>query len=360
MKLQKTVLIGISGGVDSSVAALLLQKQGYRVVGAFMKNFSDTKNKYTGECQWIEEKQMAERICALIGIELIMIDYEKEYKKTVIEPMIKSYSRGFTPNPDVDCNNQIKFPALWEKAQEIRADYIATGHYAQIKKVKSEYRLLQGKDKTKDQSYFLYHLSQKDLEHTLFPLGNLTKTEVRQIAKKNHFPNHDKKGSKGICFVGKVNMQDFLSKHIKTKQGKVLDNAGNTLGSHSGASSYTIGQRVGPHIGINIEKPIGTEEKRWFVSSKRGNTLIIAPKEHASLKIKSIKIKKIHLLVSKIPKNNIKVRIRHLGQLISGKLVKNKSLFSFIFSKPQLGIAPGQDAVLYYKNQVLGGGEISL
>lgn len=364
MKNKKTVLIGMSGGVDSSVVALLLKNQGYNIIGIFMKNFSDTKNKLTNQCSWIEERNMAKKIAAMLNIPLITIDYEEKYKNKVINPMFKSYSKGLTPNPDTLCNKIIKFPALWKKARQLKADYIATGHYARIRKTKNKCQLLQGKDKTKDQSYFLHELSQSELSHILFPLGNSTKSQVRKIAKEHNFPNHNKPGTKGICFIGKINMLSFLRKNIKPKKGKILDTDGNLIGYHPGIMYYTIGQRVGPRLDFDTNKQFRNKfkDKLYIAEKRKGNILVIAPKNHPSLKRKKVIIKNLHLTnpKAKIPKANIKARIRHLGPLNPGKLIKQKDKFSFIFNKPLEGLAEGQSIVLYKGSQLIGGGEMRL
>ena len=357
---KKTILLGMSGGVDSSVAALLLKKQGYRVIGAFMKNFSDTKNEITGECSYLEDKKMAQKICALLKIPLIIIDSEKEYKSQVIKPMFKAYSKNLTPNPDTLCNKIIKFPILWKKANELQIDFIATGHYARTKKTSKGFELLSGKDKTKDQSYFLYQLSQKDLSHTIFPLGSLTKSQVRSIAKKNKFPNWNRHGTTGVCFVGNINFKSFLKKKIKKKPGKVISAEKNLVGSHPGAMYFTIGEKVGPKNGIIISDSYrNTNGGKLYIAGKKGNTLVIAPQNHPSLKKNRIIIKDFHLINknSKLS-GNIKARIRHLSKLESGKLKKTKGKLTFLLKKPLEGIAEGQAIVLYQGSKVLGGGEI--
>jgi len=361
MKLQKTVLLGMSGGVDSSVAALLLQKQGYKVIGAFLKVYSENKNKLTGECSYIDDYKMAQKIASILKIKLIFLDFEKQYKESVLNPMFNSYSRNLTPNPDIACNKIIKFPLLWEEARKLKCDYIATGHYAQIKKTKSGFHLLSGKDKTKDQSYFLAELTQKDLQNTLFPLGALKKEKVRQIAKEHKFPNWERHGTTGICFVGQVAMHDFLKQRIKEKAGNVLSPNNEVIGTHKGSSYYTIGQKIGPHIGIEVNKPKGTETKRWYVAEKHGNTIIAAPEGHPLLSKKQIALIKFHLInpKEKIPPS-LKARIRHLGQLHPGKLTKKNNKYHFVFNKPVEAIAEGQYLVLYHKNRVVGSGEIRI
>lgn len=354
---QKTVILGMSGGVDSSVAAFLLKKQGYKVIGAFMKNFSDTKNPMTGECAWVEEKKMAQKIASILNIPLITFDFEKEYKKQVIVPMFKSYGKGMTPNPDMACNKIIKFPLLWKEAKKLKADYIATGHYAGIKRTKKGFALLAGKDKTKDQSYFLSQLSQSDLSHTLFPLANLTKSEVRQIAKKHHFPNYSKKSTSGICFVGKQNMKSFLEKRIKNKEGNIISPDRKIIGKHPGIMYFTIGQRIGPRLGLIINKH--TSNKWYIAEKKKNNILVIAPKNHPLLKRQIIRIKSLHLIN---PREKIspllKARIRHLGSLNKGTFIKRLNSFYFKFSRPVQAIAEGQFIVLYHNNKVIASGEI--
>jgi tRNA-specific 2-thiouridylase len=360
-KQRKIVLLGLSGGVDSSVSAILLKKQGYKVIGAFMKCFSDTKDPITGECGWIKEKQMAQKIASKLKIPFITLDLEKQYKSQVILPMIKGYRNGKTPNPDIACNTIIKFPWLIEEAKKRNIPFVATGHYARIKNKGKEYILLKGKDKNKDQSYFLYELDQSILSKTLFPIGHLKKEEVRKIAKKNKLPNYNKHGTSGICFVGNVNIKSFLEKSIKHHEGEVKDTNKNTIGTHPGIFYYTIGQRAHEGIGIRFKKP-KEDNKRWFIADKISpNTLIIAPEGDKALKKSKIIIKSLHLINpnDKIP-INLKARIRHLGDLLDGKLIKQGKGYQFTLKSPVLGIAEGQHIVLYNKNNVIGGGEISL
>ncbi len=361
MKPKKTVVLGMSGGVDSSVAALLLQKAGYKVIGIFMKNFSDTKNKYTGECWWQEELRTARTIANLLNIELHVLDYEQQYKNKVIKPMISSYKHNKTPNPDIECNNETKFPALLKVLKQFKADFIATGHYAQIKKKNNKCIIQQGKDKKKDQSYFLYKLTQKELAKTIFPIGNLTKEKVRKIAEENNFPNWDKHGSAGVCFIGNVPLQDYLKQHIKAKQGEVLDADNNVIGTHQDSSFYTIGQKAGEHIGIIINKPKIHAQDRYYIAKKLSNNVIqVAPEGHPLLKRKEVMIKKLYSTTNNaIKSGTYHARYRHLGHLISGKLIKSGSKWKFTFSKPQEALAEGQSIVLYNRNDLIAGGEMS-
>src|SRR3989338_10754501 len=359
---KKRILLGMSGGVDSSVAALLLQKKGYEVIGAFIKSFSDTKNKLTGECAWIEELKSAQKIAVMLDIKLITLDYEKEYKKNVINPLFAGYKKGLTPNPDILCNTIIKFPFLWKTAKENGAQYIATGHYVCIKRKSFGFQLWQGRDKKKDQSYFLADLKQKDLRHTLFPLGSLTKERVRMIAKENKFPNWNKEGTRGICFVGKQNMQKFLKQRITEKQGIVRDPERKIIGTHKGIFFYTIGQKAGENIGIVIKKPKGMESLRFYIVSKKikKNEIIVAPENHPAMLTKIIVLSKFHKInkKEKIP-SELKARIRHLGQLNAGTLIKHNLKYNFIFTKPQEAVAPGQKLVLYHRTQLIASGEIT-
>jgi len=368
MKPRKKVLLAMSGGVDSSVAALILKKQGYEVLGAFMKNWSDTKNKMTGECAWRGERLMATRIAAKLDIPLVTLDFEKEYKNLVVDEMFKLYKKGITPNPDVDCNQKIKFPLLWKAAKKIKVDYIATGHYARIK----NNQFYRAKDESKDQSYFLYRINKEDLNHTLFPIGDYTKTQVREIAKKNKFPNYNKKGTVGICFIGKINLKDFLKKRIPQKKGKILSPEGNQIGEHDGIYYYTIGQRLGPRYGINIDKSKFDDKRnisRWYVARKdaKTNVIIAAPQGHPILFRKYITVKNFHVITENLKKLkkmasrgvSVLSRIRQVGELLPSKLTYSGGKFKVILNKGITGVSEGQAIVLYQGQKVLGGGVIT-
>ena len=374
-KPKTKVLVGMSGGVDSSVAALLLKKKGYDVYGAFMKNWSDTKNKITGQCQWVEEREHALKIATKLQIPIITLDFEDEYKELVIDKMFEQYKKGITPNPDIDCNQKIKFPMFIKEAKKRGIDIIATGHYARIKKKKAHrltgsqaYELHRGRDETKDQSYFLYRQDQNDLAHTLFPIGNLTKKKVRRIAKKHGFQNANKKGTVGICFVGKVNLKEFLQKRIKPKKGNILDPEGKKIGEHDGIFYYTIGQRLGPRYGFEVERDRSTGRlTKWYVSRKdaKKNIIIAAPEGHPLNFRQKIIIKDLHLIdedKKELKKNlprKVTARIRQVGELIPTKLtIENKKLVATL-EKPITGVSEGQAIVLYDGTKVLGGGVIS-
>ena len=391
------ILMAMSGGVDSSVAALLMKQKGYEVVGAFMKNWSDTKDPITNECSWREDRKMALKIAARLDIPLITLDFEKEYKKLVVDEMFKKYHKGITPNPDIDCNEKVKFPLLEKAAKKLKADFVATGHYAKIKKIVNKsnkksvndksklhggvshintkyqsasdcerysYELLRAKDESKDQSYFLYRLSQKDLSKSLFPIGDYTKKQIREIALKAGFPNFNRKSTVGICFIGKVNLKKFLQKKIKPKSGIILDPDGNKIGEHDGIYYYTIGQRIGPRYGIDISKATGEEKsmKRWYVAKKilKTNTIIAAPKNHPLNFRKEVTLNQPHWINEK-PKNNVKVlsRIRQVGELLPSTLKYSNGKYKVILNKAITGVSEGQAIVLYSREKVLGGGVIS-
>jgi len=358
------ILVAMSGGVDSSVAALLLKKQGYDVIGAFMKNYSEKKN--SRECNWKKEREYAILIASILKIPLITLDFEKQYRKKVIEKMFIDYHAGKTPNPDIDCNQKVKFPLLIEAAKTLGCDFVATGHYARIKNVKGKFELLRAKDESKDQSYFLYRLKQSELKHLIFPVGDYKKSQIREIALKNNFPNFDKKSTVGICFVGKVDMKRFLKKKLKPKNGKILNPEGKIIGEHDGIYYYTIGQRPGPRNGINFSKDIqkNGKIKRWYIAEKdaKKNTIIVAPEGHKILYRKDIFLKNPHWINSPInKKKKILARIRHLGKLLKCTVAydKKKKKFFVVFDKPTAGLSEGQALVLYEGKKVIGGGEIS-
>ena len=358
----------MSGGVDSSVAALLMKKQRYEVIAAFMKNWSDTKDPITGECSWKKERRMAMKIAAKLNIPFKTLDFEKEYKRDVIEDMFKKYKKGITPNPDVDCNKKIKFPLLIKAAKKLGCSHIVTGHYARIKENKGKYQLLRGKDESKDQSYFLYRLTQNDLKHTLFPIGELTKKEVREIAKKNKFPNYNKKGTVGICFIGKINLKQFLQKKIKPREGKILNPEGKQIGTHDGIYYYTIGQRIGPKFGINIKKGNETKPKKWYVAIKdlKKNIIVAAPEGHKINFRKDLIVKDFYLIDQDEKdfiggKTKVHSRIRHVGELIPSELRQGRNCkrWKITLKEPITGISEGQAIVLYQKDKCIGGGVIS-
>jgi tRNA-specific 2-thiouridylase len=369
---KQKVLLGMSGGVDSSIAAMLLQKQGYEVIGAFMKNWSDTKNKITGECRWKEERRFAQKVAEKLGIQLITLDFEKEYKKFVVDEMFKKYKKGITPNPDIDCNKEIKFPLMLKAAKKLGCNFISTGHYIRKRynSLTKAYELLRAKDESKDQSYFLYTIKQKELAKCLFPIGDYTKKQIREIAERKDFPNYNKKGTVGICFIGKINLKDFLQKKIKPKKGKILDPNGKQIGEHDGIFYYTIGQRIGPRFGIEISYKLagqdGQDHTRWYVAKKdaKTNIIVAAPEGHPLNFRKDIIVKDLYLIDENKDKYKNKsarvlARIRQVGELLPATLSFKNGKFNLTLDKAITGVSDGQAVVLYIKDKVLGGGVIS-
>jgi len=357
----------MSGGVDSGVAAWLLKKQGYDVVGVFMRSYN---------LDGCAEKDVedARRTAEKIGIPFYVWDFEKEYRQKVVEYMIRGYGRGITPNPDVMCNKEIKFGIFLEKAVESGADYVATGHYVKIKKLKvktrnkttrTNCRLYQAKDKNKDQSYFLWTLGQKQLRRCLFPIGGYTKPEVRGLARAAGLPVADKKDSQGICFLGKIKLFDFLKKRIPESLGPVVDIGGEKIGEHRGVWFYTIGQR---HIGFAGENKKGdrSENKPYYVSRKdvKTNTLIVAPgRNNPALYCRETSLTDINF-IRPLPKTEKKLtllaRARYREPLSRAEFNYRGSRGRLVFVKPQKFIAEGQSAVFYtLSGEMLGGGIIS-
>ena len=261
------VIVGVSGGVDSSVAALLLKKEGYDVSGIFMKNWDEEDEN--GVCTAEVDYEDAVKVCNQIGIPYYSINFEKEYYDRVFSYFLDEYKKGRTPNPDIMCNKEIKFKAFLDYAKDLGADYLATGHYARVDREDDETKMLRGLDSNKDQTYFLSQLSQDQIKDVLFPVGDLDKKEVRKIAKENNLATADKKDSTGICFIGERNFNEFLSHYLPAKEGNIVDTDGNIMGKHYGLMYHTIGQRRG--LGI------GGEGEAWFVCGKdlEKNELIV-------------------------------------------------------------------------------------
>lgn len=358
---NKKVILGMSGGVDSSVAALLLQKKGYEVIAMFM----DCRNeKLPTSISWEDEQKTVKEICNKLQIKLIIKNCGEGYEKKVISKMFKDYQTGLTPNPDILCNNVGKFPLLYEVMKQEKANFIATGHYARIKRKNKKIKLLTGKDNKKDQSYFLVGVDKKYLEKCIFPIGNLTKEKVRKIAKKENFPNHNKKGSRGICYLGKIDMKKFLKTRIKTKEGKLTDTKGNIIGKHPGIEFFTIGETINESKGIELNK-LGKKEyssdKLYVCEKKKGNELKVCKKNDKALYLNKIIINNLKTINKEknIYNKKIKCRIRHLGEFHKGKLVKQNKKNTFIPKKEIGFVAPGQYIVLYHKKQVLAAGQIS-
>lgn len=349
---QKKVALGLSGGVDSSVAALLLKKQGYDVTAVYMKCW---EVKDDG-CAADEDKAYALQTAAALDIPFKVLDFQKEYKKKVIDYFYSEYEAGRTPNPDVMCNKEIKFGIFFEWAMKEGFDFVATGHYAGVTQKDGAYKLLMGADKRKDQSYFLYRLEQKQLEKTIFPLADLTKSEVRKIAKEHTLPSYKRPESMGICFIGEVDIKDFLSKRIKPKRGKVVTSSGEEIGDHDGVWYFTIGQRHGFRLKKYFGKPL-------YVLSKdvKTNTLVVG--YHEETLQDEFDVSDMSWVsdkpFAKNSKMECKVRIRHLGQLTPCVSVKiGDDRLKVKLSKKAFGVSPGQSAVFYKEREVLGGGII--
>lgn len=343
--MAKKVYVGMSGGVDSSVTAALLKEQGFDVTGVYMKNWTEDLPGF--ECPWMEDYQDAKKVAVQLGIDFKTYDFQKQYRSKVVDYMVAEYQAGRTPNPDIMCNQEVKFKLFLETALEDGADMIATGHYARIK----DGQLFAGLDPKKDQSYFLYRVTQEALQKSLMPIGEMQKAEVRQIAKKLGLATADKKDSQGICFVGKVGIKDFLLNELgKQKPGPIVDQTGKTIGQHDGAIFYTIGQRHGLDVGGGLP---------YYVARKdiKANTIYVTTKlDDQALWSKQVRLQDTHWIGEK-PKEGKKyqVRLRYRGPLIGCQNHVNM----LTLSTEQRGLAAGQSAVLYDSDLVLGGGIIS-
>jgi tRNA-specific 2-thiouridylase len=401
-KSKPRVFVGLSGGVDSAVSAALLKRQGFDVTGVFIKAWDpegDTlaPRSFSGVgCGWRENRRSAMRVAAILDIPFITLDLEKEYKKDVVDYMIEEYKKGNTPNPDVMCNKAIKFGHFLKFALDNEADFVATGHYAQkaasskqpvarrggkknldSSMLDTSYWLLEGADKNKDQSYFLWTLTQRELRHTLFPVGHLKKEEVRKLAKKFGLPQAVRKDSQGLCFLGKIDMKEFLKKYVSSKKGSVLDEKGNVIGRHEGAVLYTTGERHGFTItkktesdsalyvvGKNVEKNTITVASKQQLASmeERKETekpfpLTPSPKDRGIGGGPVIFIKNINWISGKTPDLDKKYscRLRYRQEKISCKIKSEKEIE---LDSPELA-SSGQSLVIYDGETCLGGGVIS-
>ena len=390
--MKKRVVVGLSGGVDSSVTAYLLQQQGYEVIGMFMKNWHDDSVTISNECPWLDDSNDAMIVAQHLGIPFQAIDLSVEYKKRIVDYMFSEYQRGRTPNPDVLCNREIKFDVFLNNAMKLGANYVATGHYVRKGEFKKDgktvYRLLSGKDPNKDQSYFLCQLTQEQLSKSLFPIGDLLKPEVRAIAKKIGLVTADKKDSQGLCFIGKVHLPDFLQQRLQSKKGVVVDlpadaavfengystddlaaltkpyglqaSYGKVVGEHNGAHYYTIGQRKGLNLGGHA-KPlfvIGTDTEENIIFTGMGE-------DHPGLYRRGLFIPQAdeHWIR---PDKKLQVgeslkylaRIRYRQKLEHCTLHKKAEGLYMIFDKPQKSITPGQFAAWYDGEELIGSGVI--
>jgi tRNA-specific 2-thiouridylase len=389
----KRVVVGLSGGVDSSMAAYLLQQQGYDVIAVFMINWHDKTGTLEGDCPWKDDLVFAQLVARKLDIPFHSADLSKEYKKRVVDYMFHEYEKGRTPNPDVLCNREIKFDEFFKVADQYGADLVATGHYCRKESLgkngKTYYRLLAGRDPGKEQSYFLCQLNQEQLSRILFPIGDLSKEKVREMASELELPTADKKDSQGICFIGKVDLPTFLQQRLEPKKGDVIeiprrfkgyldfnparDNPiylsqpwhyqpedGIVIGTHNGAHFYTIGQRKGLNIGGKKEPLfiIGTDTLRNIIYTGEG-------KNHPGLFRKGLSISapvmhwvRPDLQLQEGESKRFSFRIRYRQPLQAGKLHVMKEASYIVFDKAQRGITPGQFAAWYDGDEVIGSGVI--
>lgn len=351
---MKTVIVGMSGGVDSSVSALLLKEQGYNVIGMFMKNWQETSpdGHCTAEQDYLDALAVAEKI----GIPLYTINLSKTYWDEVFQRFVEEYKLGYTPNPDILCNKEVKFKAFLQKALDRGADMIATGHYCQVETINNRYFLKEGADPNKDQTYFLHAVTEEALKKTLFPIGHLPKSEVRKIAKENNLLTASKRDSTGICFIGKRPFQEFLSQYIKPKPGVIETVDGKVIGKHDGAWFYTIGQRKG--LGI------GGEGAPWFVVDKdidRNVVIVAQGQDHPSLYHNKVVATELNWITSPLNKNDrcyAKIRYRTPKAPCTITTIENDKI-EVIFDEPQRGITPRQSIVFYQGDKCLGGALIA-
>ena len=387
---MKRVVVGLSGGVDSSVAAYLLKEQGYDVIGLFMKNWHDESVTISDECPWIDDSNDALQVAEMLGIPFQVIDFSKEYKERIVDYMFREYEKGRTPNPDVLCNREVKFDIFLDKAIELGADFVATGHYCQKEEIEIDgtpiYRLVAGADSNKDQSYFLCQLNQQQLSKALFPIGNLQKPEVREIAKKIGLNTADKKDSQGLCFIGKVKLPVFLQQQLKPKEGNILEveneytgfiypdnelktsvkpfslepQIGKVVGTHQGAHYFTVGQRKGLQVGGTPEAlfVIGVDTTKNIVYTGQGTN-------HKGLYRKGLFVKneEIHwvrpdLTMAIDDTRTYMGRIRYRQELQELTLYKKEEGLFILFTEMQRGITPGQFVAWYDNNELLGSGVI--
>lgn len=349
-----TIAVGMSGGVDSSVTALLLKQKGYRVIGLFMKNWDDGPDSL---CPAEADYEDVVRVCEAIDIPYYSVNFTKEYWDSVFSYFLQRLELGLTPNPDVLCNREIKFKALLNKALELGADALATGHYARIAGEQGHRQLLKAIDPSKDQSYFLYLLNQKALNKALFPIGELHKSEVRELAEKYHLATARKRDSTGICFIGKRDFKEFMSRYLPLQKGPLEDLEGHVLGEHDGAAFYTIGQRRGLGIG-------GAGEP-WFVVGKdlsRNVVLLAQGSDHPALFCDDLTAGELHWISPEGPpalpfKCQAKVRYRQADQICTIEAIEN-GIAHVTFDQPQRAVTPDQAIVFYHGELCLGGGTI--
>ena len=356
--MPERVVVGMSGGVDSSVAALLLKRAGYEVVGLFMKNWEDDDDD--AYCSTRQDLVDAAAAADVVGIELEAVNFSAEYKDRVFAEFLREYSAGRTPNPDVLCNAEIKFKAFLDHAMRLGGSRIATGHYARIRKANEKFVLLRGRDATKDQSYFLHRLNQAQLARVLFPLGEMRKSEVRRLAQEAGLPNHAKKDSTGICFIGERPFREFLNRYLPKAPGPIVDEKGRRLGEHIGLAFYTIGQRKGIGVGGKSGGP-GTP---WYVAEKRldSNELVVVQgHDHPLLLRRRLRAAAPAWISGGAPaESSLSAKTRY--RQADAPCILERVLESEIrvdFQSPQWAVTPGQSVVLYDGEACLGGAFIT-
>lgn len=339
---MKTVFVGLSGGVDSSVTAALVKEQGYHVVGVYMKNWSQDLPGFA--CPWKEDYQDAKRVAVQLGIDFEMFDFETEYREKVVDYMIDEYKAGRTPNPDIMCNQEVKFKLFLNTALDKGADYVATGHYARV----NDAKLFTGIDTNKDQSYFLYRVTEDALSKTLFPLGEFTKPQVRELAAARNLITATKKESMGICFVGKVGIKEFLQQYVTTEPGAIIDQFGRTIGEHDGAIFYTIGQRHGLDVGGGLP---------YYVVGKdmvKNEVYVTTQLDDERLWLQDLALTSPHWINQPPEPNKVyQVRTRYRAPLVEGTF--NTDLTHMQLKDAVRAVTPGQSAVVYDGDYVVGG-----
>ncbi len=365
---KKKVVIGMSGGVDSSVSAWLLKEQGYEVIGLFMKNWEDDDD--SEYCSTREDWIDAASVADVVGVDIEAVNFAAEYKDRVFAEFLREYQAGRTPNPDVLCNAEIKFKAFLDHAMKLGADLIATGHYARVREVAAgpdagSFQLLKAIDASKDQSYFLHRLNQAQLSKTLFPLGEIHKTEVRKIAEKLKLPNAAKKDSTGICFIGERPFREFLNRYLSYQPGPMKTDTGDVVGKHVGLSFYTLGQRKGIGLGgIKSHQNAEGNSEPWYVARKDvvNNALyIVQGHDHPWLLSPTLRAGQINWIGGHAPAlEQLSAKTRYRQADVACRLdASNQEEFALAFMDPQWAVTPGQSAVLYDADVCLGGGIIN-
>ena len=359
---KKRVVIGMSGGVDSSVSAWLLKEQGYEVIGLFMKNWEDDDD--SEYCSTREDWIDAVSVADVLGVDIEAVNFAAEYKDRVFAEFLREYQAGRTPNPDVLCNAEIKFKAFLDHAMKLGADYIATGHYARVREVNGRFQLLKALDASKDQSYFLHRLNQSQLANTLFPLGEIQKTEVRKIAEQLQLPNAKKKDSTGICFIGERPFREFLNRYLSYQHGDMKTPEGEIIGQHVGLSFYTLGQRKGIGIGgIKSHQNADGSSDAWYVAKKdvAANTLyVVQGHDHPWLLSSSLKAAQVSWVAGQAPDiAQLSAKTRYRQPDMACQFNGDMSQFELKFNQAQWAVTPGQSAVLYDGDICLGGGIIN-